>query len=268
MGREALAACLEEVAETRRALERARAWFVDRRELEVDAVWLLGHLTCGRPEDRLAGTVRAERARLRGTRPWGRFLDPAQEGPELPRDQPGEVGLARGIAAAIGEPDDVARETLRGFVGRELAEYDLTHQLLALVWWEEMGRGLPLDLPGVRVRLMQRLAAEHARDPKFSDLYAERAMLMAIFGPKACPSGLREWARVVRDAQGDGGAWLDPRDAVGSAGTHLPPASAHTSVLSMAVLEARVRCVDGELSGKAFTPWRGWCGPGGPWSAR
>jgi hypothetical protein len=241
-----------------------------RPELQPDEVWLLGHLLCARPNAALHAWVAAQRDVVRFNATWGRVLDPAQPAPQLPeRTVNKPTSLAVYIAASLAEPEDRALRLMWEYVSSIVDGLALTHQLMALLWWEEMGRALPARMEAMRPVLLDRIRREHAFDDRFSDLYAERAMLLARFGDGACPPGLPKWTDVVLDAQGEGGGWVNPELALKATRGHvasLEPSS-HTSVLALGVLQAYVDCMDPHAEASApFVPWRGYCGKAGPWS--
>jgi hypothetical protein len=262
----------ERLARAKQALHAGRAWFTARDALMHDETWLLAHLLCARPGDGLGRHVGEERERLREVLPEGRLLDPSAPGAKLtPKLLEGRRGIILYVGASTAEPEHLALGLLREFLALELDAYELTHQLLAVVWWQDMGRPLPPDLALKRPWLLARIGAEQEQDPEFSDVYAERAMLLALFGDRACPSSLPAWTDVVLAAQTPHGCWVDPRDQRaeprdgGQAGA--PACSSHTSVLALAVVQAYVDCVAPHPAAVGFVPWRGLCGEGGPWPA-
>jgi hypothetical protein len=264
-------------ARHRQRLERARAglaagqrWFVELGELEHDETWLLKHLLCARPDPALWRRVHEERERLRHIPPRGRLLDHASPGIPLTADflaPHKNVVETKGLAhmfmgAILGDPEKEARLLLKMYSALDLDGYYLTHQLLALLWWEEIRGPLWGDLEEKRGRVLGRIAREHLEDPEFSDLYAERAMILALFGGRQCPADLPEWTDIVLDAQEPEGCWEDvkkqgPPDVEGC--------WAHTAVLALAVVQAYVDCLEPHPDALGFVPWRGLCGKDGPW---
>ncbi|MFW6051399.1 MAG: hypothetical protein ACODAU_09505 [Myxococcota bacterium] len=246
----------------------AQEWFITRERLEPDAVWVLSHLLCARPQPALEAKLAKIREELRGKAPWGRILDPEQPRPLVSTSiLERERGLIHYIVASIGRPRDRALRLLREYLAMEAQGYELTHQLLVLVWWEEGDRVLPPDLQALRPKIQRRIREEHARGSAFSDLYAERAMLLAHFGSRPCPAELPAWVDVILEAQDGSGGWVDPRDLRKARSPSALVPSAHTSVLALSVLQAYVDCMDPHPEARgAFVPWRGLCGGEGPFA--
>jgi hypothetical protein len=257
----------------RTASVRGRMWFGDAPDWNQDEVWLATHLLCRRPDGWLRARTLVERARLKMVGPSARLMDPRQVGAEVSYEHlQRRQDLRSYVAASTGDPESLALEMLRRFLGVNEDGHLLTHQLLVLVWWEDVGRELPPDLASRRPELMERVRREQEADPRFSDLYAERAIVLAWFGSAPCPPDLPRWAATVIEAQDSSGGWYDPHDEDGHArdgdhehehgGERKPPS--HTTVVSLAVVEAFLDCMEPHPEArKAFAPWRGMCGEEG-----
>jgi hypothetical protein len=240
-------------------LEGARLWFIQGGVLGGAEVWLLAHLQCRRRDAALDALTRSWRERLRGST---RILHPSTPGSSIGSGSGRDSYLAD-VLDSMGDPEEEAFEALRRLAERELDGYGLTHQLLALLWWEELGRRLPPDLANRRPALLARVRSEQASDPQFSDLYAERALVATLFGNELCPAELPSWTDAVLEAQEPSGAWIDPQDREFD-GPVEP--SAHTSILALGVVQAYLDCVAPERHPLGpFVPWRGVCGVRGPW---
>jgi hypothetical protein len=258
---------LELLQQARGGLVQGRRWFLGLEALRHDETWMLGHLLCARPDDALGARVARDWERLRKVLPEGRFLDPTAPAFTITREflrSNGRHGASL-AGAAMAEPEELALELLRRYLQLDLEEYPLTHQALAVLWWEEVGRAVPRELEVRRARVWGRIAREHVDDPVFSDLYAERAMLLAHFGGVQCPAGLPSWTEVVLEAQEAEGCWRDPREAENSGEQRC---SAHTTVLALAVVQAYVDCMEPHPEARRFIPWRGSCDGHGPWGDR
>jgi hypothetical protein len=256
------------------ALARGRQWFVQLEEFNHDETWVLKHLLCARPDGELGRRVDEERERLRRVEGMGRLLDRDTPGltltPEFLEARKGQVTttlyLYMFMGAVLGEPETLARELLERYLAvPDLEEYLLTHQLFALVMWEELRGPLWGDLEVRRAHVVGRIAREHLEDAEFSDLYGERALILALFGGRRCPRDLPEWTDVMLAAQQPEGCWEDAKQqgALGREGCW-----SHASMLALAVVQAYVDCLEPHPEAVRFAPWRGPCGKEGPWPAR
>jgi hypothetical protein len=111
------------------------------------------------------------------------------------------------LGAAVGEPDEVALERLGAFAAREESGYALCHQLLALGWYEATGRRLTDEIETRRAELLRKLEAEQRADSTVSDLFAERASTLLLYGaPERIET--RRWVNALLEAQQSDGTWL------------------------------------------------------------
>jgi hypothetical protein len=277
------------------ASEHGRMWMAELAGWQQDEVWVFSHLLCRRPDAWFRARALVEREKLRHLAPSGRLMDPTQPGPGIAWAAAEErASLLTYVAASTADPENVALELLRQFLGRGEEARMLTHQLLVLVWWEDVGRSLPQDLADKRPTLLAQIPDEHEFDRRFTDLYAERAMILALFGDAPCPAGLPEWTRSVLEAQDETGGWPDAvmphghgearpqHDAAAHEhgedhAEHGPTAketgtgelSSHTTALSLAVVEAYIDCMEPHPQARGtFVPWRGVCGQQGAALAR
>jgi hypothetical protein len=113
------------------------------------------------------------------------------------------------VMAAFGAPRDRAVSFITEFLRTDEHGYTLTHQLLALLWAEDLGFELPPELRAQRRPLLARLEAEQRSSPaRFSDLYAERVALLLAFGSPPRAEAAR-WIDVIVAAQQPDGRWVD-----------------------------------------------------------
>jgi hypothetical protein len=144
-------------------------------------------------------------------RPGAFLLDRDLSHHTLPR-KPGK-GLARlysYVLAPMGKPKSRAARFLTDFVSTDETGYVLNHQLLTLVWAGQIGLELPM-VPRTRQReLLERIAGEQARDPSFSDLFAERAAILLLYGLPDAQTA-QAWIETIAARQTERGHWEDPR---------------------------------------------------------
>ena len=134
-------------------------------------------------------------------------IEPTAQFPALPLDPgTGVFKLGVYISACVGSPDSLAFSYLETLVSTVEVGYAATHQLLAVEWALGAGRILPQSLLDARPVLLATIEAEHAADPFFSDLYAERMMVMMLFGDPD-PADVEVWVETMLDAQTADGVW-------------------------------------------------------------
>lgn len=248
----------ERTDRARRAFEAARQWWLAFEEYRVDQTWLLMEMLERRPDPMLEKKVAKERERLTPHSAFSRLLDPelpphrVDPSFEMPKSGPWRVLLFMG--ASFVEPEEKGLELLREFMAYRGTEgYALTHQLVMLVQWEHMGRQVPPDMEARRSEVIDAIRREQASDDTFSDLYAERAMLLAMYGDEECPEELGNWVDVIVAAQKEDGSWGAPESTVelGSVAeedhennTVTFRDAGHTAVLAFATLQAYLLCTE------------------------
>jgi hypothetical protein len=244
------------------ALTRARAWYLAQDEIGHGEILMMRHMLCARPDEVLAAHIEVHRRRQLGDRDRAKLLDPSLPGYPLTGDmRKPQEGVYHFIVASFGDPEDLALDLLRQYLQQTHDGYELTHQLLAATWWEDVGRVLPDDLRNLRPPILERIRREHAAEEGILDLYAERAAVLTLFDERPCPPSLPKWVDVMLEAHQEDGGWPVDRGLV-------PPAQStgHTSVFGFVLLQAYRDCMEPHPETLvAFTPWRGFCGKGGPW---
>ena len=96
-------------------------------------------------------------------------------------------------------------------------------------WAEQTGLELPSSLAEKLKPLVERTLVEQSSYPTFSDLYAERAAMILLYGDPT-KSEVSEWIRTIVDSQSDDGTWN------GKATRATTPEMLHVTTLSMLVL--------------------------------
>jgi hypothetical protein len=239
-----------ERALVRAAFQRARGYIVAAPKLELDEIWVAQQAARLVADDEFAaqleGKVSSQRESL-----YFRLLDPKAAPPALPDDA--SHGLARffnNLMTPFAEPWERGLQWLRRFVGEDVSGYILTHQLLALEWALALDRTLPRDLDQQRPKLVAKIRSEQQADRGgYSDLYAERAFVLALFG-QASVTELREWALVIAGAQQDDASWGNPPITYSYDGqSRTAQRPMHAVVLCAAAMGAYLAVVDtGPLS--------------------
>jgi arylsulfatase A-like enzyme len=192
-------------ARARATFDAARATLLAAERTEVDAVWFAQLVLRVRPDPELAAWV-ATHVALHEGEPFHRIIDPGATSRHPLPDEPGH-GIARWsnlLLASVEEPEQRALRWLAEYLEPDESGYILTHQLTALVWAEAIGRPLPESLRGKRAHYLARIAAEQARDAEFSDLWVERAALLAAFGRPDGASLAAAAERIVENHLGNG----------------------------------------------------------------
>lgn len=178
----------------------------EKKAFQSGTLWNLSKLTEFTGDGRYAGWV-TEMIRFSVHDPSLRLVDLSQPQPVLPLD-PGR-GLQRFanyVSAPVAQPTFRARRFIVQFISEAGAGYVLTHQILVIEWAREQGLKLPASVEDRKQQLLNALEREQDADPKFSDLYAERAAVLIMYGDPA-PEKMAAWIAVIVDAQKDDGSW-------------------------------------------------------------
>jgi hypothetical protein len=179
----------------------------------LDAVWHIDLLVQIRPDPQLEWWANLRR-RLLTRHETYRLIEPTAPLALLP-ENPG-TGIDKWqvyMRAPFGAPQDTAVRYVEEYLGPELAApesgYILTHQLAVLEWSKMTELPLPAELREREPVLLERIAAEHAADDVFSDLFAERIFLLSVYGNPS-ERELERSVRIIVDAQVEPGVWAPP----------------------------------------------------------
>ena len=106
-----------------------------------------------------------------------------------------------------------------------------------IAWAAQTGLELPPSLTAELQPLLERLSAEPVNDASFSDLYAERAALLLLYGSPSF-SEASDWIDTIVEAQSDDGAWDGGTTTVSFDGvtTTIATESLHQTTWSMLAL--------------------------------
>lgn len=242
-------------ARAEEAFQAARAHTLrESLDVRLDAVWHIDMLLTVRPDPQLKWWADLRR-RIVSDHDTYRLVEPTAERIPLPRE-PGR-GLEKWhmyMEAPFGRPEHIAIAFIEEYIGPELAApetgYILTHQLAVLEWAEETGLELPPRLVAMKPVLLERIAAEHAKDDTFSDLFAERMFFMVIWGDPS-DAELERTVRVLVDAQVEPGVWAPPPVTLSYDGesrvTEVEPE--HARKMAMVVLAEYLRRAEARGSG-------------------
>jgi hypothetical protein len=178
----------------------------EKRAFQSGSLWTLTKVTEQTGDGRYAGWVKEMVGFAANDRAL-RLVDSSQPQPVLPID-PGRGFLRFGnyVIAPVGQPAFRARRFIEQFISEAGAGYVLTHQILVIEWAREQGLKLPASVEDRKQQLLNALEREQDADPQFSDLYAERAAVLIMYGDPA-PEKMAAWIAVIVDAQKDDGSW-------------------------------------------------------------
>lgn len=186
--------------------DRAKRAMVGQREAHVDELLLLGYVVSGDNDPALAALLSSGRTKLDDD-PFVRLLDATAKAPRLDNDlDHGLIKLHAYVLGAVGEPDDAALHRLEAFAAREEQGYPLSHQVLALGWFESTGRRLTAALEARRSVLLGRIEQEQRSDTTMSDLFAERASTLMLYSAPD-RAEIRRWVDTLLTAQQSDGSW-------------------------------------------------------------
>lgn len=168
-----------------------------------------------------------------------RLVDPSRPKPVLPVD-PGRGFLRFGnfVVAPVGQPELLARRYVLQFISEAGEGYVLTHQIVVIEWAREQGLTLPASVEDRKQQMLQALEREHDADPQFSDLYAERASILVMYGD-APPEKMATWIGLIVDAQRKDGSWEPSSQTVvydGRESVAKRTEASHTQALALLAL--------------------------------
>ncbi|MFW6051400.1 MAG: hypothetical protein ACODAU_09510 [Myxococcota bacterium] len=228
------------VPEAEAARDRAIEALLEEPELQAGELWVMQRVARVSGHDALGKRIPEWVDVARRKQP-GRvvLVDPSAQRPRVPEElSMGIFRLQEYLKASYSDPPGVALKLVREFLSQPGEGYVATHQLLTLIWWEEV-RGTPVPRSrDDRRRLLDVLARDQTEDSEFSDLYAERAFLLGFYGD-ACLADLAEWARVTLDAQQGDGLWGELEWTLEYDGVEYSSSSKkHTGVVGVGALQA------------------------------
>jgi hypothetical protein len=188
------------------AIERALP-VLSQDTLALGEVWALQRALERSPLPALESLVEAQVAILAG-KPGGRLVSEEGAWVDLP-ENPGEgiLRFANFVNAPFGQPRDRAAEWVLELIRGEESAYVLTHQFLVIEWSRELELPLGPEALGRRRELLARIEEEQTKSMGFSDLDAERALILLQFGTPP-PGAARAWILRILAAQAPDGAWL------------------------------------------------------------
>lgn len=172
----------------------------------VDAIWFVQQVVNITPDPELEAWAEVYKPGY-VSHPYYPLIEPTAPLPALPVDPgTGLLKLLVYVSACVGSPDPLAFSYLDALVSTVEEGYVTTHQLVAIEWALGAGRTLSQSLLDERPVLLAKIEAEHAADPIFSDLYAERMAFMMLFGDPD-PADVEVWIEKMLDAQTADGVW-------------------------------------------------------------
>jgi hypothetical protein len=225
------------IARARTAYDQAKNAALKQTGPGVDKLLLLGYVAAS-DGDRALARYLAEGRKNAAEDPFARLLDPSLPAPHLGElEDRGLLLLNAYLQAAVGEPDDVALHRLALFAARDEQGYALCHQVLALGWYESTGRRLTDELETRRLVLLRKLEDEQRADSTATDLFAERASTLLLYGaPERTET--RRWVQALLAAQQSDGTWGMQERTLAFDGQALPATAdvAHTVAHGLFVL--------------------------------
>ncbi len=219
-----------------RAIERARDAALRDSLWSPDGIWILQQVQKLRPDSLLLRHIESKTRLLEGA-PVLRLIDPGAPLTPLP-ENPGRGirKLYHYIIAPFGTPQQRAIGFIKDYLASEDSCYVLTHQLLVLVWAEQLDLILPPELLSRKASLVEQIAVENRNDELFSDLFAERTMLLLLHDYPD-EDDRERWIRIILEAQDTDGSWGDPGSTLMSYDNQQASANIQRShVLSLSML--------------------------------
>ncbi len=103
-------------------------------------------------------------------------------------------------------------QALQVFINEQHEGYVLTHQILAIQWARSLGCAVPTQWYARESALADRVLAELEADRAFSDLFAERVVVLGLVGKAGSLQGL--WLEWLLQAQNPDGCWRSPQEKI------------------------------------------------------
>lgn len=200
----------------------------------VGEVWILSEILKLGPDDQLSQFVKAKIDALSGD-PFLRIVNPKAPLVWLPKDPgSGRKRFYTYMLAAVGTPTARALSYINKFLSSSANGYVLTHQFLALAWFEQTNSELPIDLKEKQRAILRRISAEQAGAESFSDLYAERFAILLHFS-KPSASDAHRWMHTMVNAYLENGMWVRYSESMVYDGETIigTPGVNHTRVLAL-----------------------------------
>jgi hypothetical protein len=226
-------------------------WLLKQQELRIAEVWGLVQVQRLRPRPQLSVFLSRQSNRL-SKDPFQALIIPSSVRFPLPVDPgQGPFKLNNFLLASVGKPPERAIDFLRRFLATPAEGYILTHQFLVLEWAAETGLPLPSDLEQRQHEVMAAIVAEQEKDSHFSDLYAERAALIILYG-RPTRDQTETWCRAILKARSHRGGWgaFKARQTWEGKSATISTQPSHTRVLSLMALvgySAGHRKMNGDL---------------------
>lgn len=207
---------------------------LQEKNWNVGEVWILKEILKLDPDSQLSRFVKAKIDKLSGD-PFLRIVNPKAPLVWLPKD-PGSGGkrFYTYVLAAVGTPTARALSYINEFLSSSANGYVLTHQFLALAWFEQTNAELSIDLKEKQRAILPRISAEQAKAESFSDLYAERVAILLHFS-KPSASDAHRWMHTMVSAYLDNGMWARYSESMAYDGETIisAPGTNHTRALAL-----------------------------------
>ncbi len=147
--------------------------------------------------------------------PYAAVIDPNAKPIDLPQD-PGKgfKKFTYYCVAPFGQPPERAISFIDSFLETEGQGYVTTHQLAVIIWARQKGLKLPADALNRKEPLLKQIAEEQRLDDRgFTDLYAERAAFVMMYGNPS-QEDAAAWVETILNAQQEGGYWYAYKNTI------------------------------------------------------
>ena len=185
-----------------------REAFLAEESVATDIVWFGQLILEDRPDPALRAWVEHQKPLHRDDLYYPIIDTTTLSSVEVPDELPrGVTRFAAYLLAAVGGPDAIALPYFEEYLAIEDAtDYVLSHQVSGLGWARALDRPLPEATYARMDELLARMAAEHAEDDRFRDLWAERAAFLTVFGTPTLDE-LERWSAWIVEHHLGHGDW-------------------------------------------------------------
>jgi hypothetical protein len=189
------------------ALTRAMTAAITDNEWHQDGIWCLQQLARVWPDAALEQFLHQMIPKFKG-HPFERMINP--QAPKFSLKKYHDLNkFLLSVASVYGEPESEAVSNINKLLAvDESSGYLLSHQVAVIEWAKNERLRLPDGVEERKKDLISKLEREQLSDVVFSDLFAERAFILSLYGQPDSKE-MERWVEIILKAQQPDGLWRD-----------------------------------------------------------